>query len=120
MPLRAEGIMMRLSSFFQLVCVAVFGFATLACDDGSCDTGDRVYENGQAWLCSDGCNSCKCNDGVVTSTLAGCLAQPGPAAGKLFCHEGGESHRHGETWVCTTGCNCSCDDGTTVLDPDGC
>jgi hypothetical protein len=97
---------------------ALFGAAfsltllfTSGCED-SCSDGGREYENGATWTCSDGCNSCACEDGEVSSTLAGCAQPPGPKAGKLDCNEGGQSHQHGATWVCADACQeCSCDDG---------
>jgi hypothetical protein len=42
------------------------------CDDTSCDDGGRSYEDGERWQCSDGCNSCVCSEGDVTSTRIGC------------------------------------------------
>jgi hypothetical protein len=87
-----------------------------ACNSGDCQDGRRTYEEGQNWTCSDGCNTCGCEDGEVTSTLIACPEPPGPAAGKLKCFEGEYWHTHGETWTTDSGCTHSCDDGHVVAD----
>jgi len=71
------------------------------------------------WTCSDGCNSCVCTDGTVTSTLMGCGGPPGEAAGKLKCFNGDEWVEHGRTWDCDGAC-CQCVDGDVVTKPDAC
>ena len=81
-------------------------------NDASCESGDRVFEDGARWTCADGCNECACNDGTVSSTLIGCPDPPGPAANMLSCNEGGMWNRHAASWTCGDGCDlCSCDDG---------
>jgi major membrane immunogen (membrane-anchored lipoprotein) len=40
--------------------------------NGSCEEGGQTYEDGEQWDCSDGCNYCGCNDGMVQSTLMAC------------------------------------------------
>lgn len=38
-----------------------------------CNEGGRTYEPGKSWPCSDGCNTCACNnDGTVSTTLIAC------------------------------------------------
>lgn len=41
----------------------------------SCVDGGVLHASGTGWRCSDGCNSCSCENGVVTSTLLACLAK---------------------------------------------
>ena len=43
----------------------------------SCEDGGKVYEDGEAWECSDGCNFCSCENGTITSTAAACTADAG-------------------------------------------
>jgi hypothetical protein len=51
--------------------VAGAAFASAGCS-ASCEEGDKTYEDGEEWMCSDGCNFCSCNDGEITSTAMGC------------------------------------------------
>merc|ERR1712002_341410 len=82
------------SSMFSLVCVCVLFIGTHAapapqefcpypypwpCISNSesnrgktCIDGGIVYEEGQSWTCSDGCNRCWCSNGAIAQTLAGC------------------------------------------------
>jgi hypothetical protein len=87
------------------------GSALPACSR-SCEHGDRVYEDGNSWTCSDGCNYCSCDNGAVTSTAIACPKPPGPNANKLDCAgpEGG-TVRHGDFWNCGEDMCCRCDDG---------
>lgn len=43
----------------------------------SCTEGGKTYAHGATWECSDGCNSCSCVDGLVSSTIMACL-EAGP------------------------------------------
>jgi hypothetical protein len=43
-----------------------------ACESGECEEGGRTYQDGDNWKCSDGCNACVCNDGVLSKTAALC------------------------------------------------
>jgi len=70
----------------------------------NCYEGGLSYSDGETWQCSDGCNTCSCNSGEVSSTLMLCPS--------LNCYEGGLSYSDGETWQCSDGCNtCSCNSG---------
>lgn len=96
-------------------------FSSWSCTD-DCIDGDRSYENGAVWTCSDGCNTCGCKDGQVTTTSAACIGPPGPAAGKLSCEDTNYWHRHGECWSCRDdgGDVCRCRDGRLTRSADAC
>jgi hypothetical protein len=51
---------------------AVMASVVPACGGASCKEGGRTYEDGASWTCSDGCNYCSCDDGVVSSTTMAC------------------------------------------------
>ncbi len=34
-----------------------------------------IYQDGESWQCSDGCNHCICEDGIVSSTIMECKTQ---------------------------------------------
>lgn len=38
----------------------------------ACTEGGNTHASGTSWTCSDGCNTCGCNDGVVSSTTMAC------------------------------------------------
>jgi hypothetical protein len=61
-----------------LVGILISLVAATACD-GSCEDGGQTFENGEEWDCSDGCNSCACQDGKVTRTLMACGSADGTA-----------------------------------------
>ena len=109
------GLVRGLSLFGVLSTLAALG--TAGCGDDSCDEGGRKYAEDANWTCSDGCNSCTCHGGTVTSTLIGCPTPPGPAAGKLQCFDK-EWYQTGRTWQCAAGC-CTCDDGHVLTSPAG-
>jgi hypothetical protein len=44
----------------------------------TCNDNGTVHANGTFWACSDGCNSCSCNNGEIGSTLIGCSLSSGP------------------------------------------
>ena len=44
----------------------------------SCTYNGFTYDNGQAFLSSDGCNSCACNNGQAVCTLRACAISPTP------------------------------------------
>jgi len=94
-------------------------FVAAGCDDGSCEDAGRTFEEGSQWTCSDGCNSCACNNGETTTTAIGCEGPPGEAAGKLLCFNGDKWVKHGTTWACDDGC-CECIDGDVAATPDAC
>jgi hypothetical protein len=91
-------------------------FTGCAWTDSSCEDAGREFEEGAIWTCSDGCNGCSCQDGIITSSAIGCPSPPGPAAGKLKCWDGSYWQTHGDHWSCKDdGCSeCSCNDGTVV------
>jgi hypothetical protein len=43
----------------------------------TCNDNGTVHANGTFWACSDGCNSCSCNNGEIGSTLIGCSLSSG-------------------------------------------
>jgi hypothetical protein len=107
----------RLVGLFALA----FVVGANACKDGSCEDGDRTYEDGDVWTCSDGCNHCGCHDGMKSTTAIGCPEPPGEAAGKLQCWEGERWHVHGMPWTCRDGCSiCTCNDGELSKQSDAC
>lgn len=65
----------------------------------TCTEGGKSYETGKSWPCSDGCNTCGCNeDGALISTKQAC-----------GCVEGAGYFAVGQTWTCADGCNtCAC------------
>jgi hypothetical protein len=68
------------------------------------------------WTCNGGCNSCSCDNGQTSTTLAYCGE---PDAGQaLSCNDNGVIRPSGTMWQCS--CNtCSCDNGsmsTTLID----
>jgi hypothetical protein len=96
---------------------AAFGLA--GCPSESCKDGNRTFAEGSHWTCSDGCNSCSCDDGETTSTLMACAGPPGESAGKLRCLNGSEWVAHGTTWNCDDRC-CECVDGNVATKPGAC
>jgi len=102
-----------------------FGCFTGCLWDSSCEDAYRKFEEGDHWTCSDGCNGCTCDDGVITTTDMGCASPPGPAAGKLQCWSGSYWQIHGDTWTCNDdSCfECTCNDGhigrTPICDTGG-
>ena len=43
-----------------------------------CVDGDRVFADGDSWICSDGCNRCGCVDGEFVTTAMACGFPPEP------------------------------------------
>ncbi|HSY21761.1 MAG TPA: hypothetical protein VK841_06585 [Polyangiaceae bacterium] len=77
------------------------------------------HADGTSWTCSDGCNTCTCNNGQATSTLLACVADaapPPPAkdAGPTPCVDNGVSHANGTSWTCSNDAcgGCFCENGT--------
>lgn len=82
-------------------------FALLGCFGASCEEDGTTHVSGESWTCSDGCNTCSCEDGAIASTLMGCEA--------VTCGEG--AHEVGDTWEC--GCNtCTCDEDGSIISTD--
>lgn len=66
------------ASWLVALCLAVaVGGAITGCGESSCEADGRTYAEGTHWTCSDGCNSCFCGDGTITSTAIGCPTPPG-------------------------------------------
>jgi len=60
-----------------LVVAAVWACAASGCgNDGGCADGDRTYEDGDRWICPDGCNHCGCVDGDLVTTAMWCGPWP--------------------------------------------
>jgi hypothetical protein len=103
----------RAFPFLALCAAAAFSMGADRCDDppdpGACTVNGRVYANGDGGVpAPDGCNTCTCVDGEVTScTEIAC--PPGSAA----CTVGGVTYAHGSAGVpAPDGCNtCTCEDG---------
>lgn len=55
-----------------LAAVAAFAIGLGGCNQ-SCEDGGRLHEDGEAWECSDGCNSCSCDNGSINSTAVACI-----------------------------------------------
>ncbi len=94
--------------------------ANFACDDGvcrvesddlPCEEGGKRYALGDSWDCSDGCNTCFCEEDGVQATAVACLDP---------CFDGGEAYDIGDSWTCSDGCNtCTCTEmgvGSTMMD----
>lgn len=70
----------------------------------SCLDGTTTHAHGTSWKCSDGCNSCNCNDGLVNSTTIAC-----------GCSDKTGFHIAGASWTCPDGCNtCTCNKDLTI------
>merc|ERR1719187_2110390 len=62
-----------------------------------------IYPHGESWLCEDGCNTCSCINGLVTSTERACPKS---------CVDTNGTHLDGDSWLCADGCNkCFCRNG---------
>jgi hypothetical protein len=110
----------RETKIMTRILVVLMALAAVACDS-SCEQAGRTYEDGDVWTCSDGCNSCGCTDGQMSSTGMACSEPPAEGAGQLQCNEGGVWHAHGHPWTCSDGCSvCTCDDGQLSKQSDGC
>lgn len=73
--------------------------ASLDSSSSTCSEGGNTYPVGADWACSDGCNSCHCEEG-------GSVLSTGEACG---CMDGGRFFLVGQTWTCADGCNtCTC------------
>ena len=71
----------------------------------TCDDDGQVYEVGEQWVCSDGCNSCVCLEGgAIATTYLECPQECGPEdCGPALGMP-----------------NYLCDDGETTAGPAGC
>lgn len=102
---------MAFRDLWALMCGAAL---LLGCAERECEDSGRTYEHGEHWTCSDGCNGCSCDDGMVARTAAGCPEPPGDDAGKRMCFEGDRWHPHGENWPAADGCELQCNDGALL------
>jgi hypothetical protein len=67
---------------------------------GDCEYGGKVYNVGDGFPSTDGCNSCSCEEEGVACTLMAC------ADG---CEYDGKHYGYGDSFDSTDGCNtCSC------------
>merc|ERR1712055_553963 len=72
------------------------------------DKTGAVYKDGESWACADGCNRCRCSNGVVTSTRMRCNR----VEGKSCTDKTGAVYKDGESRTCADGCNrCWCSNG---------
>merc|ERR1712055_792137 len=69
-----EAEEMRTALVFILTfTIALAGRKYLIETGKSCtDKTGAVYKDGESWTCADGCNRCRCSNGVVTSTRMRC------------------------------------------------
>lgn len=70
----------------------------------ACVDGATSHAHGTTWACSDGCNTCSCSDGMISSTTMAC-----------GCNDAKGFHATGTTWTCPDGCNtCTCNKDRTI------
>jgi len=71
-------------------------------ESGECAVADKIYQAGDQFTAGDGCNTCTCQDGGITS----CTEDP-----CVDCVHEGEEYALGESWPAGDGCNlCQCVD----------
>jgi len=84
---------------------------TAQCVMPTCNYNAMTYNQGQSFLCTDGCNHCTCYNGIVTCSKIACTStgtQPTP----IQCLYGGKTYHEGDSWRATDECNtCSCTSG---------
>ncbi len=108
-------------------------FAVAACgggvSGGKCSYNGVTYASGSTFPAGDGCNSCRCSDGMVSCTKLACAdasidapinscnptggCPDGPACGTVCCNLG-EACIQG---VCRCGAGSACDVGDTCMPP---
>ena len=76
----------------------------LACAGAPCAVDGVEHPDGESWTCSDGCNTCTCENGAVASTLMAC---------DVSCVDTTGTYEPGDSWTCPDGCN------TCFCEPDG-
>jgi hypothetical protein len=62
----------RISPLFLVALAACGGRATSA-PAPRCNDHGISHANGTVWVCSDGCNTCGCENGQISSTLVACV-----------------------------------------------
>ena len=66
----------------------------------------RIYDDGEAKTCPDGCNRCMCHKGTLASTKKGCHPS------EQLCKYGDQILKGGETVTCKDGQqSCTCKNG---------
>lgn len=103
--------------------VLLFGFAFLltggkgdpqgGCGGPStCEYDGKVYQHGDSFPSSDGCNSCSCDAGRVACTLKACVKS---------CVYNGKTYNHGDSFPSSDGCNtCGCSNGAVSCTEKAC
>jgi hypothetical protein len=83
----------------------------------SCEIDGEFYEYGESFPCGDGCNTCRCAEGGIQSTLIACVDAGAPDDVVDGCVQDGAFHEVGEIFACSDDCNtCRCDeDGVIVM-----
>jgi len=68
-----------------------------------CEDSTGFHLHGESWQCEDGCNTCVCTNGLISSTMKAC---------QKSCEDATGNHLDGESWLCADGCNnCFCRNG---------
>lgn len=84
----------------------------LACTSTPCEDALGAHADGDSWTCDDGCNTCACDNGAISSTEMACAS----------CVDATGTYAPGDTWTCEDGCNtCGCQEDGTIESTDlGC
>merc|ERR1711915_484373 len=74
---------------------------------GTCkDELGRIYDDGESKTCPDGCNTCMCHRGILSTTFIGC------SPGAQLCKYGDQILEGDETVTCKDGrSKCTCKNG---------
>ena len=92
-----------LSRVGVLLCASVFltGLGGAECGTGTdCPYNNKMYQTGQTFPSTDGCNTCSCTNGAVACTLKACAGQYFYTCGDPVC---GGAHRTDPNYpACTT------------------
>lgn len=60
------------SRIWLLASLLLIAPALLQACGKSCKYEGRTYDDGDEWMCSDGCNTCSCAEGEVIPTRLAC------------------------------------------------
>jgi hypothetical protein len=92
---------------------------------GVCNENGLIHPNGATWTCSDGCNTCSCENGKVGGALHGCPPQSAeggvPSSTKWIqgavCLPGSfhEFVANSDSGACLTLCDCQGDSHLTCI-----
>ena len=110
---------MTRSMTFLLGATLLLALAACGNDDAdakpgdTCSYGGEVYQKGDVFCATDGCNSCSCTTQGVGCTLKDCsAADQVPSVcqqGSDTCSYDGKVYQTGDVFCSTDGCNsCSC------------